>query len=182
MILCNCRILLRASPVVDTNAAHDSLSSNSLAIARWRSKSTSSDLVAARASPSIAFTTLANNELVNPPIADTTITGRELTANFTIAHTLRMAVASSTEVPPNFMMVGFIKTFGVRRLDAAVQQRCLTTIRRLNALRGQFKAATSRRTPQQASRREYDWSNDSAKPSRHKTLTQVSSTQRLFIR
>ena len=106
MILCNCRILLRASPIVDTNAAHDSLSSSSLAIVRWRSKSASSDLVAARASPSIALATLASNELVNPPIADTMMTGRELTASLMIAATLRMAVASSTDVPPNFMIVG----------------------------------------------------------------------------
>src|SRR5205085_10109125 len=95
-----------AAQTVDTHAAHDYLSSNSLASARCRSKSASSDFVAARASPSIALATLASNELVNPPIADTTMTGRELTASFTIAATLRIPVASSTDVPPNFMIVG----------------------------------------------------------------------------
>src|SRR5205814_9917801 len=51
-----------------------------------------------RSSDLIAFTTLANNELVNPPIADTTITGRELTASFTIAQTLRRSEEHTSEL------------------------------------------------------------------------------------
>jgi hypothetical protein len=37
------------------------------------------------------------------------MTGREFTASLTMARTLRMALASSTEVPPNFMTVGFTR-------------------------------------------------------------------------
>src|SRR5260370_3783868 len=94
--------------MVDTNSARDSLLSNSLAMARWRSKSRSSDRVAARASPSIALSTLASSALVKPLIAETTMTGRKSIADLTIAATFRKELASSTDVPPNFMMVGFV--------------------------------------------------------------------------
>src|SRR5438552_3023919 len=56
----------------------------------------------------MAFCTLVSNALVNPPIAETTTTGRNGTAVLTTAATLRKALASSTDVPPNFMMVGFM--------------------------------------------------------------------------
>src|SRR6266566_748207 len=67
----------------------------------------------------MAFCTLVSNALVNPPIADTTTTGRNGTAALTTAATLRKALASSTDVPPNFMMVGLINIFGVRRHSEA---------------------------------------------------------------
>jgi hypothetical protein len=57
----------------------------------------------------MAVSTLRNNEFVNPPRAETTTTGREFTASLPMATTLRIASASSTEVPPNFMIVGCIK-------------------------------------------------------------------------
>src|SRR5207245_2937158 len=62
----------------------------------------------ARASPSIAFAALASRALVKPATAETTITGRTARCDLTIAATLRNASASSTDVPPNFMMVGLV--------------------------------------------------------------------------
>jgi hypothetical protein len=56
----------------------------------------------------MALSTLFSSEFVNPAMADTTINGCELTANFTIAATFRKALASSTDVPPNFMIDDFI--------------------------------------------------------------------------
>src|SRR5438874_7971289 len=67
------------------------------------------DRLALRGSPRNARSTLLSNELVNPLIADTTTTGFASAAAKTIFATLRKAFASSTDVPPNFMTVGFIR-------------------------------------------------------------------------
>src|SRR5712692_415901 len=91
-------------------------------MARCRSKSRSSDLVAAGASPSFAFSTLDSNASVNPPTADTTTTMRSGDADFTMPATLRKASLSSTDVPPNFMMVGFVDT-GLIALCAIIERK-----------------------------------------------------------
>jgi hypothetical protein len=77
-------------------------------------------LVAPRASPSIARATLCKSELVKPPIAETTTTGRDADATLTTAVTLRKAAVSSTDVPPNFMTVGFMLDVLEDRLQADV--------------------------------------------------------------
>ena len=62
---------------------------------------------------------------MNPAMAETTTTGRKSRCNFTIAATLRNASVSSTEVPPNFMMVGFITFWSApaeRSGDGALDQ------------------------------------------------------------
>src|SRR5215471_2970079 len=105
MILCNCLILPRASPRVETNAARRSGARSSLAMTRCRWNSASKDLLAPRASPAIAVCTLRKRALVNPAIAETITTGCDLTASFTIPTTRRRARVSSTEVPPNFITV-----------------------------------------------------------------------------
>jgi len=74
---------------------------------------------------------------VNPPIAETTTTGRARTADRTMPATLRKALVSSTDVPPNFMIVGFID----KHLECAGPGGAL------DSLGISFKAATSRRTP-----------------------------------
>src|SRR5437879_3059176 len=103
-------------------------------------------------------------------MAETTTTGRKGTASVTIAATLRKAFASSTDVPPNFMMVGFIRIFGVRRLDAAFCEK------RFNQHVGRdksrpTKALISQRTPKtkRANRKAYDWPLNLEKLLRHKT-------------
>src|SRR5207237_9888732 len=93
---------------IETDSASDCFLINSRAMASCRSKDRSSDRSAARAFPLTAFSTLATNALVNPPIAETKITGRSFATDFTIVATLRKAFASSKDVPPNFKMVGFI--------------------------------------------------------------------------
>src|SRR2546429_951053 len=65
------------------------------------------DRLALRGSPRNARSTLLSNELVKPLIADTTTTGFASAAAKTIFATLRKAFASSTDVPPNFITVGF---------------------------------------------------------------------------
>src|SRR2546423_3783494 len=67
------------------------------------------DRLALRGSPRNARSRLLSNELVNPLIADTTTTGFVSAAAKTIFATLRKAFASSTDVPPNFITVGFIR-------------------------------------------------------------------------
>src|SRR5205823_14144696 len=69
----------------------------------------SSDRLALRGSPRNARSTLLSNELVKPLIADTTTTGLASAAAKTIFATLRKAFASSTDVPPNFIIVGFTR-------------------------------------------------------------------------
>ncbi len=76
MILCSWRISLRTAATADSKDAREASLSNSLAMVTCRSKSPDSDLVAPRASPRIALSTLASKALVNPPIADTTNTVR----------------------------------------------------------------------------------------------------------
>jgi hypothetical protein len=95
---------------------------------------------------------------VNPPIADTTTTGRDAAATLTIEVMLRKAAVSSTEVPPNPMTVGFIQMFGERLAEPGLELPLDLLPMNRDCCRPSLKS----------NHKEYDWRSTSEKLQGHK--------------
>src|SRR5271157_1151206 len=79
--------------------------SNSPAVLEWRSRRVRQPSSACSRSPRPAAAAMASNWSVTLAMALTTTNGRSGKRDFTMLATRSMAVASSTDVPPNFMTI-----------------------------------------------------------------------------